>query len=64
MCDPDSPENGRGLVLVTALSEAWGFTPADQCRAGGPGDPAPAAHGGCVWACPEQHSVVQSRIGE
>lgn len=46
-------EHGRGLVLVTALSQAWGFTPADQCRAGGPGDPAPGAHGGCVWACPQ-----------
>ena len=57
-------ENGRGLVLVTALSRAWGFTPAGQCCAAGPGDPAPAARGGCVWAylppasCPRSSSAL------
>lgn len=45
-------EGGQGRVLVTSLSSACGFTPADQCPAGGPGDPAPAAHGGCAWARP------------
>lgn len=53
-------EHGRGLVLVTALSQAWGFTPAWRCAAGGPGDPAPQAEGGCVWALPQAASAVQS----
>lgn len=45
-------EHGRGLLLVNAMSDAWGFTPGWQCAAGGPGDPAPGADGGCVWARP------------
>lgn len=45
-------EGGQGRVLVTSLSSGCGLTPADQCGAGGPGDPAPAAHGGCAWALP------------
>lgn len=45
-------EGGQGRVLVTGLSSTCGLAPAGQCGAAGPGDPAPAAHGGCAWAIP------------
>lgn len=42
------PVNGRGLVIVAALSAEWGYLPASLCPAVGPDDPA-AGCGCCVW---------------
>jgi anti-sigma regulatory factor (Ser/Thr protein kinase) len=42
------PVNGRGLLIVAALSATWGYLPASQCPAAGPDDPA-APSGCCVW---------------
>jgi serine/threonine-protein kinase RsbW len=42
--------DGRGLRLVAAVCTEWGAVPAAWCPAGGVGDPAAVAAGGCcIW---------------
>jgi anti-sigma regulatory factor (Ser/Thr protein kinase) len=57
-------EGGRGLVIVAALSPAWGMLPVGRCPATQPRGPAADCGGCCTWCClPAPHDPPAPAAG-